>query len=446
MRRDLTNVDHIKIEYDTKRDDLFVVTISNKKVNFISYNLNEINPAISNQYVDLSQLLIESHHLNINQFTISFNKKLLVYTHDQSLYYFDTTNGKLLNSKSFREQSMNIDYFLNPTSLSLCYFKNLAPVEKSDNLILLDNIGNIYFVHYLVETNEIRSFRTKNFIFDSFTINKDKLLACDLVNFKLVCFDLAKAEQNLSFHGSFFAIDFEKSKNLQHYGLSTSNKNVYLIENKKNLRFFDLFDLINGEKLKVKQTANLVLYAEVTSVLCSDEFISLSMKDKKVVSFLISDKKNLEKTRSRIKNLPIFGIQDKELVRKNKLIVDYCVNSLDSDSDDDYIDTEQYFDEKYKFSNEKDIKLKKRFKQNSILVEPTKLECKIMNCLDLKNNWQEDILTKEEEEGSITESDLHHKESLLKILRENSDKSAIKNNRFNTSIDKNFSSTACKIQ
>ncbi|RMZ98138.1 hypothetical protein BpHYR1_002538, partial [Brachionus plicatilis] len=289
MRRDLTNIDEIKVEYDAERDDLFFLVVSNSKLNVISYNLNEINSLLANQTIDLAQLSIDSLNFNINLSAITFQSKLLAFAHEQSLHYFDISNCKLLNSKNFQEQSMNIEYFMNPTNMPLNSFKYLSAVENSDNLVMLDNMGNIHFVLNCYKSNEIKSFRSKDFVFESFKLNQDKLLGCDVVNFKLVCFDLKRAKENNSFNKSFFTIDFANSKDIQHYGLSLSNKNIYLIEKKKNLRFFDV---INTDEFKAKQTANLTLYTEATSVLCSKEFISLSMKDRKVISFLISDKDN----------------------------------------------------------------------------------------------------------------------------------------------------------
>ncbi|RNA28445.1 hypothetical protein BpHYR1_037626 [Brachionus plicatilis] len=242
-------------------------------------------------------------------------------------------------------------------------------------------MGNIHFVQYCYKSNVIKSFRSKDFVFESFKLNKDKLLGCDVVNFKLVCFDLKKAIENNSFNDSFFIIDFAKSKDIQHYGLSLSNKNIYLIEKKKNLRFFDV---INADEFKAKQTANLTLYVEATSVLCSNEFISLSMKDKKVISFLISDKDNFEETNKQIKNLPHFGKLDKEIEKKNDLIIRKCIDLLDNKT----LSIEQIFNS----TDQINIEIKERLNKAIENINPLNIFIIKKNFADLKSNWLLDIL------------------------------------------------------
>ena len=334
MRKDLTNIDQIKTKYVSQQNELFLIVYSNGKLSVVTFNLNEINLPFCNQFIDLSQPSIESlNYLSVKNCTVTFQNKHLALSYDQSLYFFEISNGKLLNTNNFQQLSMNIDYFLDPSSMPLTSFKYICSIEINDNLIILDNNGNIYFVEFISKKNQIKSFRSKNFCFESFSVNKDKLIGCDVVNFKLVCFDLSKASKNGTFNNSYFTIDFDKSKNIQHYGLSLSNQYIYLIENMKYLRFFNIND--DAKQFNVQPTANLTLIAQVTSVLCSNEFISFSIKDRKVISFLISNKDSLDKNNKYTKKLPHFGKLDKEIERKNNLIIKQCSKVLDSSSDDD---------------------------------------------------------------------------------------------------------------
>lgn len=354
LRKEFTNIDQIKVKFDNQKKELFLIINSNGKLNIITLNLNEINLQFCNQNINLSQISIESFNLSIKNSTITFQNKHLALCHDQSLYLFDISNGTLLNSNNFQQLSMNIDYFLNPSSMPLTNFKSISSIEMSDSLIILDNNGNIYFVEFVTKTNQFKSFRSKGFIFESFSLNKDKLIGCDLVNFKLVCFDLSKVSQNGTFNNSFFTIDFHKSKNIQHYGLNFSNQFIYLIENKKYLRFFNITN--DSNKFNAEQTASLTLIAQVTSVLCSNEFISFSIKDRKVISFLISHKDNQDKMNKYIEKLEHFGTLDKEKEEKNNLIIKQCTTVFDNSSDDS--DLEEILNDSKQF--------KKRFLKGTV--------------------------------------------------------------------------------
>ncbi|RNA05520.1 hypothetical protein BpHYR1_044150, partial [Brachionus plicatilis] len=198
------------------------------------------------------------------------------------------------------------------------------------------------------------------------------------------------------------------------------------------------------------QTANLTLYAEATSVLCSNEFISLSMKDRKVISFLLSDKDNLDKTRERIKRLPFFDEQDKEVFKKNEMMVEFCVDVLDMS--DDELDIEELMSEDVTSDKDK-IKLKKRIEKNSTFVDPLEIKCFnnwLLNIFKTEFNMNvcEENTSNDENEKTLSTSDnkFKYKNEILNILKNNSNKSLMKNSKCSALVANNYSSKTCLIQ
>ena len=81
-----------------------------------------------------------------------------------------------------------------------------------------------------------------------------------------------------------------ETKLLDLYGLSLNSKYFYIIENKKFLKLFRTSDF--------KNIGEMVLYYFCDLAICSNDYLSISLQDKKVISFLIVDPKapdNLKK-------------------------------------------------------------------------------------------------------------------------------------------------------
>ena len=79
----------------------------------------------------------------------------------------------------------------------------------------------------------------------------------------------------------------------------------------------------------------LFLYTDVTSVICSSQFVSFSMKDRKLVSYLIADKNNLKTTLNKIKSLSSRRGPNDELKHKNNLISNRFLDDMEQISDEE---------------------------------------------------------------------------------------------------------------
>ena len=84
------------------------------------------------------------------------------------------------------------------------------------------------------------------------------------------------------------------------YGLSSDNTYFFLVENSKLLRFFKFSDDNETQTNELKLVSDLYLYCKPMSIICNSEFISLSMTDSKVISYLIGDPNRLEVTIARV--------------------------------------------------------------------------------------------------------------------------------------------------
>jgi hypothetical protein len=170
------------------------------------------------------------------------------------------------------------NYFLSPTNLFLNNIFNLNACINSDNIIGQGNLKNILFISYNNNSNKIRIQTTNSRqSFDSYVLNKNILLAYDMNNEQLIGYNLNELKP---FNKIEFQINIDKSL-IQTFGLSQDCKYVYIIEKRTTLKFYRLIDC--------KKIAETLLYSLVRDVTCSDEFISLSMQDKRVISFLIVD-------------------------------------------------------------------------------------------------------------------------------------------------------------
>jgi hypothetical protein len=86
------------------------------------------------------------------------------------------------------------------------------------------------------------------------------------------------------------------------YGMSGENKYFYAIENNKMLKFFKVVE--NDQFSELKLVGDIYLYCKPRCVTCSEEFIGLSMADRKLISYLIGDSDRMEETMARVKKLP----------------------------------------------------------------------------------------------------------------------------------------------
>lgn len=261
--------------------------------------------------IDLSSLFAVSNDVSIiatDNIAITQKSKLIViYLNTQLLFVELETKNIILCHKINRINVNSVKYFLSPTNLALNKLNNLKSISaNTDNLISQGNLNNLILINYDYELKKLRIYKTDDLepkrMFVSYVLNQLIVLAYDKLNEELIGFKLNTNDNNPNvFENISFKTSIHKSV-IDSFGLSSDNKYVYVIEQKKNLRFFRYEDS--------KKIAETVVYSRIGNVSCSDEYISLTMQNNRVISFLIVDPlipdstEKIKKLESRSKDCP----------------------------------------------------------------------------------------------------------------------------------------------
>ena len=168
-------------------------------------------------------------------------------------------------------------------------------------MLLNQNLNNLNMITYNLEANKFRSSSNDWQTFESFEIEKNLIVAFDKTKNILFGYNVeeimsGKAENIVNpFKSQLFKIELMEDE-LKRFGLSSDCKYLHLVVNEKLLKFYRLDDMnLIGEML---------LYSSPIQMLCSEEYICMSMVDQRIISFLICDKINPEHALDKIKSLP----------------------------------------------------------------------------------------------------------------------------------------------
>jgi hypothetical protein len=343
-RRELNASENIKIFFNPVNCEVLVLTNQNgtKIINILTFTDESSTQKI--ETIDLTSQITDYPYSLIEKCVFTHQSGLLCLIIDLRLYFLNKA-GAVLKMENMSANEMNVEYFLSPTNVSVNSFHSLTPISHTDSFVMLDNLDNLHLVAYDLNKNEIKSSKTNKLQVDSFAVNKNLLLAYDKKKFRLVCFNVLALRW---FELVNFSIELSKQEELNQFGFSLDNKYVFSVHDKK------IFRLYRIEETRAEQIAELFLYAQVTRVLCTSDFVSFSMRDRKVVSYLINDKQNAAKTTQRLKDLSKWYEPEREMRKKNELI---STKNLDvyEDSSEEELDIEQVLDEKnQKFKNIRD--------------------------------------------------------------------------------------------
>jgi hypothetical protein len=130
--------------------------------------------------------------------------------------------------------------------------------------------------------------------FESFKLNARYLLAFNRIKSKLYGFSLDYVLNRFSFDKYEFEI---KVNDLTLYGSTRDCKFMFTIENSKLLQFYKC-----NENKAIKK-AEIPLYIETKQVKCSDDFLILAMKDRRIISFFMYDEYHPEESYEKIRQL-----------------------------------------------------------------------------------------------------------------------------------------------
>ena len=101
----------------------------------------------------------------------------MVIFYDYKLFFKNNQNGVVLFEKSFSLSEIKLDYFLSPTNLESNHLRELRSFEKSESIIALSNLDQLFYVEYTPKTNELTRFKSNaDLRFNSYHINKNILV------------------------------------------------------------------------------------------------------------------------------------------------------------------------------------------------------------------------------------------------------------------------------
>jgi hypothetical protein len=251
------------------------------------------------------------------------------------LYVIDSDKIQVLAKENFGDQKINREYFLSPTNLALKSLLNVFPIASSDSVLALGDENSLMLVSYSEKSKKIsknnisNSLRNETLRVESFKTNQNLIILYNKDHNKLFIANLDEMLMKLQFDEKSVLLvkTLKKGSIVEDFGLSSDNKFVYLIENKKTLRFICLE---NGHEIMASQ-----FYSPMTSVLCSSKYICMSMVDNRVLSYIITDSSK-GNVLEEIKKLPSRSlVKESEHKRKCQAILNKCSNLLDNSSDDE---------------------------------------------------------------------------------------------------------------
>ena len=278
----------------------------NTILNYYEINLSNVKPVNSASNLKPScsincEVFTKSADSLLENATITstFTEAYLSVFFNSILSYYDLKSSKLILAKDLSQHDLNQEYFLSPTNLITNKLNCLTPIENSHNLIALNNSNELVLMCF--NSNDLnKTFKQiksglvndKGMKFDSFKLSKNHLIAFNRIISKLFIFNL----NNVLNANSFAKAEFEllTKNDLKLYGFSSNVENIYTVESKKILKFYNC--------AKNKIMAEIPLYSETNCIVCSNDYMVLAMKDKRIISYLICDD-NFEKSYAKIKKL-----------------------------------------------------------------------------------------------------------------------------------------------
>ena len=256
--------------------------------------LNSIDDLKIRQEINLDVLTKNGDSL-LNKSTLTFKNNaecLLIIFFNSVLSLVDLKMAKVIFTKDFSQHDLNTkEYFLSPTNLITSKLDNPTAIFNTHGFIALNNSNNLTLFRYYPSTS-IKIFQTtSNLKFKSFKLNKNYLIAYDLNESKLFVYSIKNILETNSFDKHEYELEL-RARSLFEFGLSCDQ--LFVIESKKILRFYDLS--------KNKLLGVMPLYSESNLFTCSNDYVMLAMRDKRIISYLICDS-NLEESEKKIENL-----------------------------------------------------------------------------------------------------------------------------------------------
>jgi hypothetical protein len=236
----------------------------------------------------LHSYLIKRNVSLIENSCFSTNLKALIIFYDYQLFFIDTEANNLIAFKDFTKLDPTLDYFLTPTYLNANRLNDLNCIKSKDcryyDLICLNNLNCLVHLQMDTKLNKIKIKCTSgNEKYNSFKLNENYLLGFNKLKSEIVGILLTEITDKETFNNYSFKIKINKTQfTKEHYGFSADSKNtyVYVLEHKRLLKLYRFADC--------KKLAE-ILVPQFLKIICTNDCISLLLKDGNLQSYLICD-------------------------------------------------------------------------------------------------------------------------------------------------------------
>ena len=264
------------------KDEFILITELASKSTLNIYRINVDDSKYTSNIQPTQSIFIPNlynkHRFFTDESCVTCKNKFLVFSFEGCLIYVDISKNKILVNYYLNVQN-NLKYFINPTNIVSNRLKYVTSLEKTDDMLALNNLNNLICVSFDSVTNQIKLLLNEKLNFESFKINGNILIAFDKLNNCVTAYSLDKR----FFLQKYLVFISLKDDVLETYGLSQDSKYIYVIVNSCILNFYRVE---NNELI-----ANVKLYSPVLDIFCTNEYVAMSMLDKKIISLIIVDPK-----------------------------------------------------------------------------------------------------------------------------------------------------------
>ncbi len=222
------------------------------------------------------------------EFDEQFLSCLAVSSLDNYLILSNEIQVFIINIKT--KQLLCVSNVITPKSLEDFKLNKIYPIENTNDYIGLSNSFQVFYIEHNQPGNTINVF-AKNDLSKGFKIEIMKNLIVVLESDKLSVYNLNDIKINKSLLAQFEI----RVGNVEHFSLSDDCNYLAIFEMPKSLSLYRLKDYC--------KCAQVALYCGINSMIINDKFVSLAMKDRRIISFLIVDPLEIDHI-NRIKELP----------------------------------------------------------------------------------------------------------------------------------------------
>ena len=204
-----------------------------------------------------------------------------IYLTDKTKFLVFHFQSKLIVLSSTEPYELLFEISLEPSITT-----SMFPIKGINGLVGLNTTKNLVSCVLNEETKTFNMSINENKYDSLILINEFLILRQEskLIVVKLTSETLFSLNENIVFE-TFLNSD----RIFSQFGLSPNLKYIYFIENKRVLKFISLSNNIKNSIIEIP------MYNQIRSIVCSNEFISMILQNRRVVSFLINDLNQNEK-------------------------------------------------------------------------------------------------------------------------------------------------------